>query len=178
MKIIAEATGRSLAQIKTDVANTGDMGIVAQQSKRNQTTLFTPAPLMVTDVFEKLREIAKMTGQAVSVAIRFRLTFAQSKTNKSNRTLPQSMIKKGDKIQTIFRRCRHSEARFFVRSLLGKLRIGLAEQSVLQALALACTLTPPNQKEFPPPILTAFKNEAKLKEKLDEVALEIKTTYW
>ncbi|XP_037029026.1 DNA ligase 1 isoform X1 [Bradysia coprophila] len=152
MKVIAEATGRSLAQIKTDVANTGDMGIVAQQSKRNQTMLFVPAALMVTDVFEKLREIAKMTGQA-------------------------SMGKKGDKIQTIFRRCRHSEARFFVRSLLGKLRIGLAEQSVLQALALACTLTPPNQKEYPPPILTAFKNEAKLKEKLDEVALEIKTTY-
>lgn len=90
----------------------------------------------------------------------------------------QSLGKKGDKIQTIFRRCRHSEARFFVRSLLGKLRIGLAEQSVLQALALACTQTPPNQKEYPPAILTAFKNESKLKEKLEEVALQVKTTYW
>lgn len=92
--------------------------------------------------------------------------------------LIQSTVKKGDKIQTIFRRCRHSEARYFVRSLLGKLRIGLAEQSVLQALAQGCTMTPPNQKEYPPAILTAFKNEAKLKEKMDEVALEIKTTYW
>ena len=66
MKIIAEATGRTLAQIKTDVANTGDMGIVAQQSKRNQAMLCVPAALMVTDVFEKLREIAKMTGQSVN----------------------------------------------------------------------------------------------------------------
>lgn len=66
MKIIAEATGRTLAQIKTDVANSGDMGIVAQQSKRNQAMLCVPASLMVTDVFEKLREIAKMTGQSVS----------------------------------------------------------------------------------------------------------------
>lgn len=66
MKIIAEATGRTLAQIKTDVANTGDMGIVAQQSKRNQAMLCVPASLMVSDVFEKLREIAKMTGQSVN----------------------------------------------------------------------------------------------------------------
>lgn len=65
MKVIAEATGRTLAQIKTDVANTGDMGIVAQQSKRNQSMLCVPASLTVTDVFEKLREIAKMTGQSV-----------------------------------------------------------------------------------------------------------------
>lgn len=87
-------------------------------------------------------------------------------------------MKKGDRIQSIFVACRHSEARFFVRSLLGKLRIGLAEQSVLQALAQACTLTPPNQKEYPPPVLTAFKNESKLKEKLEEVSMQIKTTYW
>lgn len=67
--MIAEATGRTLAQIKTDVANTGDMGIVAQQSKRNQAMLCVPASLMVSDVFEKLREIAKMTGQSVNNTI-------------------------------------------------------------------------------------------------------------
>lgn len=65
--MIAEATGRTLAQIKTDVANTGDMGIVAQQSKRNQAMLCVPASLMVSDVFEKLREIAKMSGQTVNI---------------------------------------------------------------------------------------------------------------
>lgn len=66
MKVIAEATGRTLAQIKADVTNTGDMGIVAQQSKRNQPMMCVPAALSVSDVFEKLREIAKMTGQSVS----------------------------------------------------------------------------------------------------------------
>lgn len=65
-----------------------------------------------------------------------------------------------------------------MRSLLGKLRIGLAEQSLLQALAQACAHTPPNQyadnSEFPPKIIAAKPS----KEQIDEVALAVKTTYW
>lgn len=79
----------------------------------------------------------------------------------------------------MFVACRHSEARFLIRSLAGKLRIGLAEQSVLQALALACAMTPPNQS-YPPNTITASKNMSpeKFKAKYDELALILKTTYW
>ncbi|XP_055913260.1 DNA ligase 1-like isoform X2 [Eupeodes corollae] len=154
MKVICQTTGRSMAQIKSQVQSTGDLGIVAEQSRSNQRMMFQPAPLTVDSVFHRLKEIAKMHGHS-------------------------AMNKKVDKIQSLFVACRHSEARFFIRSLLGKLRIGLAEQSLLQALALACTNTPPNQKEYPPKILQASKklSESAFKSEVDENALILKTTY-
>ncbi|KAJ8924540.1 hypothetical protein NQ315_000688 [Exocentrus adspersus] len=142
MKAIAHSTGRSMAQIKVDVQEVGDLGIVAEKSKSNQRMIFKPARLTVKGVFDKLKEIAKMTGHA-------------------------SQTKKVEKIQAMFVACQDAEARFFIRSLAGKLRIGLAEQSVLQALALACAMTPPNQ-QFPPQQLNASKKMSAEAFKTDE----------
>jgi len=65
MKAIAQCTGRTLAQIKANVQEVGDLGIVAEGSRSNQRTMFQPAPLTVPNVYSKLKEIAQMTGHAV-----------------------------------------------------------------------------------------------------------------
>ncbi|KAL7737441.1 hypothetical protein ACLKA6_007584 [Drosophila palustris] len=108
MKAIAKATGRNLAHIKSQTHLIGDLGIVAEQSRVSQRMMFRPKPLNIRGVFSKLKEIAKTTGQ-------------------SKMTL----------VYDVFVACRFSEARFFIRSLIGKLRIGIAEQSLLTALAVA-----------------------------------------
>ncbi|XP_077979976.1 DNA ligase 1-like [Glandiceps talaboti] len=153
MKAIAQATGRSLEKIKADTAEKGDVGLVAESSRSSQRTMFAPPKLMVSGVFTKLKEIAGMTGNAC-------------------------MSRKIDKIKGMFVACRHSEARYLIRSLTGKLRIGLAEQSVLVALGNAVALTPPTQS-YPPEVLDAGKGLSSdaLKKKLDDAALIIKTTY-
>lgn len=71
MKAIASSTGRSMTQIKSDCQAMGDLGLVAEQSKANQRMIFQPARLTVHGVFARLKEIASLTGHAVS-AIKFR----------------------------------------------------------------------------------------------------------
>ena len=113
-----------------------------------------PTSLTVQSVFDGLIQIASMSGNA-------------------------SQSKKVDKIHGLIVASKQLEARYITRSLAGKLRIGIAEQSLLQALALAATLTPPNQPD-PPKILNSCKglSAESIKAKVEENAILIKTAYW
>ncbi|RUS28515.1 hypothetical protein BC938DRAFT_481791, partial [Jimgerdemannia flammicorona] len=149
LKAIAESTGRSMAQIKADYKDSGDLGTVAKvlaflkdgieydflNSRSAQKTLFAAKPLTVPQVFSTLKEIAQITGTSVGV---LRWGFIR---------VYRSQAKKMGKIKGLLVACRENEAKYLIRSLEGKLRVGLAEKTVLSALAHAVVLTRPAQVE-------------------------------
>ncbi|KAH9950363.1 DNA ligase I [Amylocystis lapponica] len=122
IKAISESTGRSLAVVKADLKKEGDLGLVAMNSKNSQKTLFKPKALTLPFVFAKLKEIALSTGHS-------------------------SQNKKVSIITKLLAACQGVEAKYIVRSLEGKLRIGNAERTVLVALAHASVLAETEREE-------------------------------
>ncbi|KAF9044554.1 ATP-dependent DNA ligase [Hymenopellis radicata] len=115
IKAIGESTGRSLATIKAELKKEGDLGLVAMNSKNRQKTLAKPKALTIPSVFSNLKEIALTAGNS-------------------------SQNKKVSIITKLLAACQDFEAKYIVRSLEGKLRIGNAERSVLVSLAHAAVL--------------------------------------
>ncbi|OLN86520.1 DNA ligase 1 [Colletotrichum chlorophyti] len=126
MKAIGESTGRSLAVIKQDQKEIGDLGLVAVKSRSTQPTMFKPKALTIRGVHAGLMSIATVSGNGAQGrkvdAIKKLLSAADSRTGKVD-----IYKDKGGP----------SEAKYLVRFLEGKLRLGLAERTVLVSLAQA-----------------------------------------
>lgn len=115
IKALAESTGRSEAFVKEKYGQLGDLGIVAMQCRATQKTLMQPAALTVRGVFGTLRDIAKTEG---------------AKSTDRKRALIQKMLVAS----------RETEAGYVARLVQGKLRIGLAQQTVVSAVAHAALM--------------------------------------
>lgn len=131
MKAIGESTGRSLAIIKADQNEIGDLGLVAAKSRSNQPTMFKPKALTVRGVLQGLMGIATVQGDGAQgrkiAGIKKLLSSADAAlAGKGSKGVDITKDKGGA-----------SEAKFLVRFLEGKLRLGLAEKTVLVALAHA-----------------------------------------
>ena len=134
MKSIGESTGRSLSVIKADQNEIGDLGLVAAKSRSNQPTMFKPKRLTVRGVHEGLLGIAKVQGHGAQdkkvSGIKKLLSAADTETaGKGSKGVDITKNKGGP-----------SEAKYIVRFLEGKLRLGLAEKTVLVALAQAVAM--------------------------------------
>ncbi|KAK6348161.1 hypothetical protein TWF718_005974 [Orbilia javanica] len=112
MKAISESTGRSMDKLKSMQTEVGDLGLLAYQSRNAQPTLFKPLPLTVEKIFQGLYKVATTKGDG-------------------------AMTNKVGEIKKLLAACQGEEAKFLVRGLEGKLRLGLADATVLQATAQA-----------------------------------------
>ena len=131
MKAIGETTGRSLKDIKADQTKLGDLGLVAAKSRSNQSLMFKPKALTVRGVHQGLLAIAKVSGHGSQdkkiAGIKKLLSAADlNLAAKGGKGIDITKDKGGP-----------SESKFLVRFLESKLRLGLAEKTVLPSLAQA-----------------------------------------
>ncbi|KAJ7571265.1 hypothetical protein O6H91_01G157400 [Diphasiastrum complanatum] len=141
IKALADAFGRKEDQIKSQMKALGDLGLVAKASRSTQRLMIKPTALTCVKVLETFRFIAKESGK-------------------------ESQDKKRARIKALLVAATDCEPQYLVRLLQAKMRIGLAEQTVLAALAQAAVLS-----EHPPVL------PAQLEDRLDEAVQIMKRTY-
>ncbi|KAI4946111.1 hypothetical protein J4E91_007554 [Alternaria rosae] len=154
MKAVSESTGRNLQQIKSDQNEIGDLGLVAAKSRSKQPTMFKPKALTIEGVRKGLMGIATVEGQGAQGrkvdGIKKLLSAADA--HNSGKQVDIEKDKGGP-----------SEAKFIVRTLEGKLRLGLAERTVVVAVAQAMIFHEMSKEGKTPSTEDLAKAEATLK---------------
>jgi DNA ligase-1 len=111
-KAICESCGLTVKALRDEYQRCGDLAEIAQNKKNRLNTLVQAKPLTTRGVFQAFKSIATMSG----------------KDTQRRRT---------DMINSLLRAARGPEVNFIVRALQGKMRIGIADSSVLMALGIA-----------------------------------------
>lgn len=112
IRALAECYGRGEAHIKSEFQKTGDLGLIAQQSRTTVSTLFSPQRLSLRSVFEQFVQIARVIGGG-------------------------AVNRRRDLIKKLFTAAVANEPKYITRFLDKQLRIGVKVASVLAALAIA-----------------------------------------
>jgi DNA ligase-1 len=114
VQTVAKATGKSEKEIEADLAKTGDIGETAQKflAKKAQATLFKGTLLTVENVYDILDKTARASGTG-------------------------SMDRKLNLLAGLLTRATPKEAKYLTRIVTGSLRLGIADMTVLDALAIA-----------------------------------------
>ncbi|UQC78151.1 DNA ligase I [Colletotrichum lupini] len=153
MKSIGESTGRSLAVIKQDQKEIGDLGLVAVKSRSTQPTMFKPKALTIQGVHKGLMGIATVSGNGAQ----------GRKVDAIKKLLSAADSHSSGKVDITKDKGGPSEAKYLVRFLEGKLRLGLAERSVLVSLAQAVVFHEADAKGQVPKTTDVEQAEAVLK---------------
>jgi len=113
IRAVARAAGHREKDIEEDMQQTGDLGETAQKFMEKKTQVsFFPKPLTVERVYETLDKMANSTGSG-SVDLKLSLLAGLLSDASPN------------------------EAKYIIRTVTGNLRLGIADMTVLDALAVA-----------------------------------------
>jgi len=113
IRALAKASGCKESEIEEDLAKTGDLGETAQRflQKKRQVAFFR-RPLTVERVYQTLDKIARASGEG-SIDLKVNL------------------------LAGLLADASPKDAKYIIRTVTGKLRLGIADMTVLDALAVA-----------------------------------------
>jgi len=115
IRAISKSSGLSIKKIEDDYRKVGDLGLTASNILKLKTqTTFTAEKITLERVYETLFKIAKLEG-------------------KGSQDLKMKYI------SSLLNDATPLEAKFVLKILLGTLRLGVAENTVMDALAIAFT---------------------------------------
>ena len=121
---ISKSSGLSIKKIEDDYREGGDLGLTASNILKLKTqTTFTVEKITVERVYETLFKIAKLEGKGSQD---LKIKYISSMLNDATPV----------------------EAKFVMKILLGTLRLGVAENTVMDALAIAFTGKKENKEEI------------------------------
>ena len=113
VRAVARSAGHGEKGIEENMQKTGDLGVTTQKFMKNRTqTTFFSLPLTVERVYETLEKMANSTG---SGSVDLKLSMLAGLLSDAS----------------------PSEAKYIVRTVTGNLRLGIADMTVLDALAVA-----------------------------------------
>ena len=121
---ISKSSGLSIKKIEDDYREGGDLGLTASNILKLKTqTTFTVEKITVERVYDTLFKIAKLEGKGSQD---LKMKYISSMLNDATPV----------------------EAKFVIKILLGTLRLGVAENTVMDALAIAFTGKKENKEEI------------------------------
>jgi DNA ligase-1 len=122
VRAIASSSGYDIAKVERIYQKTGDLGNTAGEAlgSKSQSTLFAE-PMTVERVYSTFDKVARTTG-------------------------PGSQEVKLRMISSLLNDATSEEARYIIKFVMGQLRLGIADYTVLDALALAFTGDKANRK--------------------------------
>ena len=124
IRAISKSSGLSIKKIEDDYKKCGDLGLTASNILKLKTqTTFTAEKITLERVYETLFKIAKLVG-------------------KGSQDLKMKYI------SSLLNDATPLEAKFVLKILLGTLRLGIAENTIMDALAIAFTGKKENKEQI------------------------------